>query len=112
MAPACGEIQPGRVRSGIPLSPVVAVGSGLRLSDSPICLKNATAFIGLLFHLVARFSCPVVGVYWPGLKYFGRCPRASNWRRGVIANRSTTLWRIDVTEAGSLAGTRDRKSVV
>src|SRR5450755_2515275 len=103
MAPDCGEIQRGRVRSAIPLSPVVAVGSGLSLSDSPVCLKKAGAFVGSLCHLAARFVCSAVGVYWPGLKYFGRCPRASNWRSEVIANRSTTLLRIVAAEAGSFA---------
>ena len=107
MAPDCGTIQLGRVFSGMPLRPVLAVGSGLSLSASPTCSKKATAFVGAVCHAFARSICSGVGVYWPGSKYFGRCPRASNSTRVLRPKRSTTLSRIEATEVGSLAGTSE-----
>ena len=43
---ACGMTQLGRVLSGMKLSPVRAVGSGLSLTASPTCLKKGTALVG------------------------------------------------------------------
>src|ERR1700680_2837141 len=104
MAPDCGTTQPGSVRSGTPLRPVVAVGSGLSLSASPICLKNAMALVGAVCHLAARLICAGVGVYWPILKYVGLCPRASNSLSVLKPKRSSTFLMIEGTDVALLAG--------
>jgi hypothetical protein len=96
--------QLGRVLSGTPLSPVRAVGSGLSLSARPTCLKKGTAFVGAVCHFLARFICSSVGVCWPALKYFGRCPRLSNSASVLRPKRFTTFLTIDATDVDAVAG--------
>jgi hypothetical protein len=73
------------------LSPVVAVGSGLSFSAVPTWPKKSTALVGAVCHCAASSICPGVGVYWPGSKYFGLCPLASN-SASVLRNAGPVIY--------------------
>ena len=57
----CGVTHAGSARSGVPVSPVLRVGSGLFTSEEPNCFMNRTAEVGVFLYFSARLICCWLG---------------------------------------------------